>query len=120
MRVLNIKGISNKWGLDNDSIKYWEKMSKRKTSCCGVYDCQMDAMVGAHVQKVGTDKTMYIVPLCLTHSKSNNELNIGFDLIASKRVTSKSQDASVFDSNSFRNNVIRGKTSGLNSFSAEL
>ena len=54
---------------------YWEAKTGRKwPRYCDVYGCPNEAVVGAHVKKVGSyDNKWYIVPLCGQHNSYHNE-----------------------------------------------
>ena len=76
--VKNIIGTSGKKCKCRSWLIHWEKNCGRNIpSTCRVIICSEKKLVGAHVKKANsTDKNHYIVPLCISHSKSNEELDI--------------------------------------------
>lgn len=99
--VKNIIGISDKKCKCRSWLKHWvNNSSKSIPPSCRVITCSEKELVGAHVKKINnthniryvnntTDNNRYIVPLCISHSKSNEELDIvdGYLVSANKSET---------------------------------
>lgn len=58
-------------------LKHWEKFSGQSTLFCPVKGCLNRDLAGAHVQMAGGyDHNWYIYPLCKTHNKSTEDLEV--------------------------------------------
>lgn len=64
--VKNLNGTSNRKAPAGYSSwkEFWEDKTKRSFGTCSCSGCSNSAKHGSHVQKVGTDRSWYIVPLC--------------------------------------------------------
>ncbi|NOR44521.1 MAG: hypothetical protein GQ534_02960 [Candidatus Delongbacteria bacterium] len=83
MIVKNLKNTSDNTCKCNSWIDHWERYTKNNAIFCSVQKCVDQAKVGAHVLKVSsTDKDWYIVPLCYSCNKSDNNLDIGSTSLA--------------------------------------
>ena len=76
-KIKNINGTSQNRCSCGSWLKHWENFSGQRTSFCIEKDCINEDIVGAHVQKANsTDSNWYIIPLCNSHNKSTEELEI--------------------------------------------
>jgi hypothetical protein len=81
--------VKNKTGTGNlkcncsSWLAHWERFSMQKAYKCSVIKCwRYYELVGAHVyQTDSANKEIYIVPLCVEHNKSEEELDIGTTLL---------------------------------------
>jgi hypothetical protein len=56
-------------------LNHWNAFSSQTMSAlCPVLMCVEKNEVGAHVQKEGADKTLYILPLCQRHAAQAGEI----------------------------------------------
>ncbi|HDU8491122.1 TPA: hypothetical protein RG418_002112 [Aeromonas hydrophila] len=94
MKVKNIKGTSDNTCKCGSWLKHWEKYSDTKAGLCVEKGCMSEATVGAHVRKDSTtDQSWYIIPLCDSHNKEADEMELfGTPTLVSANV-SKTCDA---------------------------
>ncbi len=77
MKVKNIKGTSDNTCKCDSWLAHWEKYSGVEPGNCVEKDCKSKATVGAHVRKDSdTDSSWYIIPLCDTHNKKADEMEL--------------------------------------------
>jgi hypothetical protein len=77
MKIKNVKGTSESTCKCGSWFKHWEKFSGQTATYCPVTGCYQTDLVGAHVQKANsTDTKRYIYPLCNSHNKSADELEV--------------------------------------------
>ncbi|EGR5566937.1 hypothetical protein CES77_17880 [Vibrio cholerae] len=77
MKVRNINGTSDNKCECTSWLAHWEKFSGKKAGTCVEKTCTENAVVGAHVQKdSSTDKSWYIIPLCQSHNKKADEMEL--------------------------------------------
>jgi hypothetical protein len=92
VKIRNINGTS-----DNPKcpcgtwLKHWEKYTGIEFPACAEASCRENAEVGAHVQKLGSDRSWYIIPLCKAHNGLHGqELEI-LDIFQPVPVTSRNK-----------------------------
>lgn len=75
--VKNINGTSQNVCTCGSWYKHWRKFSGYDLTYCSEASCLNKNPVGAHVQKANsTDNNWYIVPLCVSHNKSEITLDV--------------------------------------------
>lgn len=77
MKVKNINGTSGNSCKCQSWLKHWEKYSGETADYCAEISCIETAIDGAHVQKTSGGRDWYIIPLCRSHNKVQQELEIG-------------------------------------------
>ncbi|AEW85175.1 hypothetical protein B0A78_12095 [Flavobacterium columnare NBRC 100251 = ATCC 23463] len=77
-KVKNINGTSDNNCKCGSWLQHWKKYSKQDVDSCSEKSCsEKKDLVGAHVQKSdSSDMSWYIIPLCKTHNKSTDDLEI--------------------------------------------
>jgi hypothetical protein len=69
LKVRNINGTSdNPYCPCGNWLKHWVKYTGVSKPACAEVSCREEAEVGAHVQKIGTDHSWYIIPFCKRHN----------------------------------------------------
>jgi len=77
MKVINLKGTSEKTCSCASWLEHWETFSGQTASVCGVFGCNNTDLVGAHVRRVSTyDHGTYIYPLCNACNKTSGQLDV--------------------------------------------
>lgn len=76
-KVKNINGTSDNNCKCGSWLEHWKKFANRTPTYCSEKSCLGKDLVGAHVQKDTSDMSWYIVPLCQTHNKSKDTLDVG-------------------------------------------
>lgn len=88
-RVKNINGTSQNKCSCGSWLKHWERFSGQLALLCIEKNCLNMDLVGAHVQKAGAyDSKWYIIPLCNSHNKSKEELEINdnYQMVSANKV----------------------------------
>lgn len=86
--VKNLKGTSERNCDCKSWIEHWERFSESKAKHCSVIGCLHEAKVGAHVIKCNsTDKSHYIVPMCLGHNQNDKDcLTVDKELVSANKL----------------------------------
>lgn len=72
---LKIEKPSDKTCLCGSWLNHWNAFSNQPMAAlCPVLMCVEKNEVGAHVQKEGADKNLYILPLCQRHAAQAGEI----------------------------------------------
>lgn len=81
-KVKNIIGTNRSNSNCDVWLKFWEKHSGNNISYCTEKSCTCKDVVGALVQKVNSyDNNIYVIPLCVKHSKSTEEMEVYSSLV---------------------------------------
>lgn len=86
MKIKNINGTSGNNCSCGSWLKHWRKFSYYDKTYCSEVSCTNQDLVGAHVQKNTSDMSWYIVPLCQTHNKSKEILDVGETTLISANI----------------------------------
>ena len=79
MRVKNINGTSDNTCKCGSWLLHWIKFSSsnRIPTCCAEASCiNTKQLLGAHVQKDGSDQKWYIIPLCAKHNTQKDAMDV--------------------------------------------
>ena len=77
MILTNINGTSDNQCSCGSWLNHWKKYSGQTITQCPVLNCYDTGLVGAHVQRAySAGNKWYICPLCATHNKSTDALQV--------------------------------------------